>query len=64
MEKPQLTIACDTDAVGMVAKMPSGPDPIPKERISELADTVLAGHTSDQSKKRQLLVSDLSTATH
>lgn len=40
IEEARLAIACGADAVGLVARMPSGPGPIPDERIREIAASV------------------------
>lgn len=39
-EEASLAIACGADAVGLVGRMPSGPGPIPDERIAEIAALV------------------------
>jgi phosphoribosylanthranilate isomerase len=37
VEEAQMAIAAGADALGLVARMPSGPGPIPDERIGEIA---------------------------
>ena len=40
IEEARLAVAAGTDALGLVAKMPSGPGPISDDLISRIADTV------------------------
>lgn len=40
VEEARLAIAHGADALGLVGRMPSGPGPIPDERISEIASSV------------------------
>jgi len=37
LEEARTAIECGADALGLVAKMPSGPGPIPDERIAQIA---------------------------
>jgi phosphoribosylanthranilate isomerase len=39
----ELAIRCGASAIGLVSAMPSGPGPIPEERIAEIARVVPAG---------------------
>jgi phosphoribosylanthranilate isomerase len=36
-EEARLAVACGADAIGLVGRMPSGPGPIPDERIASIA---------------------------
>jgi phosphoribosylanthranilate isomerase len=36
-EEAKLAVACGADAIGLVGRMPSGPGPIPDERIASIA---------------------------
>jgi phosphoribosylanthranilate isomerase len=40
IEEAKTAIACGADAIGLVAKMPSGPGPIPDELIWQIAQSV------------------------
>jgi len=42
IEEAQLAISAGTSAIGLVSAMPSGPGPIPEERIAEIAAAVRA----------------------
>jgi phosphoribosylanthranilate isomerase len=36
-EEAKVAVACGADAIGLVGRMPSGPGPIPDERIAAIA---------------------------
>ena len=46
IEEAQLAIACGASAIGLVSEMPSGPGPIPEERIAVIARTIPPGVAS------------------